>query len=137
MMNPNHIYVDTNVIIGAYANKPNDTACLHYLYSLNGKKLYLSSLSIAQFVSTFQKRVDQNTLRSYVKELLHRFNVVSFQKEDIEKSLLLQNSDLEDNIQYIIGTKVKCLFFVTNNKKDYNFLNISVLKPQNVRTIKR
>ena len=45
-VNPNHIFVDTNVLIGGYSGDPRfqkDTACLHYLYSLTGKKLYISN----------------------------------------------------------------------------------------------
>ncbi len=41
-VNPNHIFVDTNVLIGGYSGDPRfqkDAACLHYLYSLTGKKL--------------------------------------------------------------------------------------------------
>jgi hypothetical protein len=45
-VNPNLIFVDTNVLIGGYSGDPRfqkDTACLHYLYSLTGKKLYISN----------------------------------------------------------------------------------------------
>ena len=41
--NPNHIFVDTNVLVGGYsgdARFKRDEACLHYLYSLAGKRLY-------------------------------------------------------------------------------------------------
>jgi hypothetical protein len=40
--NPNHIFVDTNVLIGAYSGDvrfQTDSDCLHYLYSIVGKKL--------------------------------------------------------------------------------------------------
>ena len=40
--NPNHVFVDTNVLIGAYsgdARYQTDSDCLHYLYSIVGKKL--------------------------------------------------------------------------------------------------
>jgi len=29
--NPNHIFVDTNVLIGAYSNDENDKRCLHFV----------------------------------------------------------------------------------------------------------
>jgi hypothetical protein len=41
--NYNHIFVDTNVLVGGYsgdARFKRDEACLHYLYSLAGKWLY-------------------------------------------------------------------------------------------------
>ena len=77
-VNPNHIFVDTNVLIGGYSGDPRfqeDTACLHYLYSLTGKKLYISTLSVAQLISTFQKKKSNDEIRRIVRELRYRFNV--------------------------------------------------------------
>ena len=57
--NPNHIFVDTNVLIGAYSGDSRyqtDSDCLHYLYSIVGKRLYISTLSVAQLISVYQKR---------------------------------------------------------------------------------
>ena len=57
--NPNHVFVDTNVLVGAYsgdARYQKDIDCLHYLYSLTGKRLYISALSVAQLISVYQKR---------------------------------------------------------------------------------
>ena len=57
--NPNHIFVDTNVLVGGYsgdARFQKDADCLHYLYSLTGKRLYISTLSVAQLISMFQKK---------------------------------------------------------------------------------
>ena len=43
---------------------------------------------------------------------------------------------MEDNIQYIISSKAKCFYFVTNNKKDYDKLsNINVVIPSKIRQI--
>jgi hypothetical protein len=42
--NPNHIFVDTNVLVGGYSGDTryqNDADCLHYLFALTGKKLYI------------------------------------------------------------------------------------------------
>ncbi|MBR5029298.1 MAG: PIN domain-containing protein [Bacteroidales bacterium] len=136
-MNKNHIFVDTNILIGAYTGKQTDKQCLQYLFSLKGKKLYVSALSISQFVSVLQKKMDNEFIREKVRYLLLKFNIISFQKDDIEKSLDYQNTDMEDNIQYVLGCKTKCFFFITNNTKDYRFINISAIKPNEVRLIKR
>ena len=44
----NNIFVDTNVLNGFYLNRETDVRCLKYLFSLKGKKLFISSLSIGQ-----------------------------------------------------------------------------------------
>jgi hypothetical protein len=44
-------------------------------------------------------------------------------------------SDMEDNIQYVISKKMKCAYFVTNNRKDYVSFNLNVIIPRQVRSI--
>ena len=63
---------------------------MHYLYSIVGKRLYVSTLSVAQLISVYQKKggtrdVDNivggyqtnDEIRSIVRELQHRFTIVS------------------------------------------------------------
>ena len=64
--NSNHIFVDPNVLVGGYsgdARFQKDEACLHYLYSLTGKHLYISTLSVAQLISVFQKKKPNDLLK--------------------------------------------------------------------------
>lgn len=134
-----HIFVDTNVLINAFVGTAADNACLHYLYALQGKRLYISSLSIAQLVALLQKRHDTEAIKQYVEQLLHHFMVVSCTDKDIRAAINMGGKDMEDNIQYCISQKVKCPVFITNNLKDYrHYDNIaSVIRPSEVRTIKR
>lgn len=135
-MNVNHIFVDTNVIIGWWAGIKPDADCIKYLFSLRGKRLYTSALSIAQFVSVFQKTQSNEEIRKAVHDLLAKFNIISFTEKDITNSLEITNADMEDNIQYVISGKAKCFHFVTNNKKDYDKLsNINVVIPSKIRKI--
>jgi predicted nucleic acid-binding protein len=136
MMDKNHIFVDTNVLIGAWAGRQADENCLRYLFSLKGKKLYTSTLSIAQFVSVFQKTRGNDEIRAQVKYLQTKFNLVGFVEKDIDSALSETAADIEDSIQYALSRKVKCLHFVTNNIKDYtDFFMLNVLRPQQVRQI--
>jgi len=137
--NPNHIFVDTNVLVGGYsgdARFKNDEACLHYLYSLTGKRLYISSLSVAQLISMFQKKKKNDEIVRIVRDLQHRFNVIDFAARDIDAALVETGGDIEDNVQYVLARKQKCSIIVTNNFKDYRlFFNVRVIKPERVRSI--
>lgn len=137
MTDSNRIFVDTNVIIGAWAGRPNDVRCLQYLFALKGKRLYLSTLSIAQFVSVFQKKRPADDIRKHVKYLLTKFNMVAFAEKDIEAAMdETDNADIEDSIQYALCRKVKCQHFITNNIKDYSgYYLLNVLKPSQSRRI--
>ena len=55
-LKPQHIFIDTNIIIGAYLfQNKDDNACLEYLFNISGRgvKLFMSSLSFAQFMFSF------------------------------------------------------------------------------------
>jgi len=70
--NSNHIFVDTNVLVGGYSGNARfqkDADCLHYLYSLTGKRLYISTLSVAQLISTFQKKRTNEEITDIVRDL--------------------------------------------------------------------
>ena len=135
-MNENHIFVDTNILIGAFIGRPSDKRCLQYLFSLRGKKLFISSLSIAQFVSLFQKKKSFFEIAEHVRYLLSKFVVISFTEKDIEISLTIEQHDMEDTIQYVLSQKLKCLNFITNNKKDFRcYHNIDVFSSSTIRTI--
>lgn len=135
-MNGNHIFVDTNVLIGWWVGNQDDANCLKYLFSLRGKRLYTSALSMAQFVSVLQKTESNANIRKAVNSLVAKFNIISFTEKDLVESLEVANLDMEDNIQYIISSKARCFHFVTNNKKDYDKLsNINVVIPSKIRQI--
>ena len=139
--NPNHFFVDTNVIIGAYCGDGKhqvDIDCLHYLFSLNGKRLFTSALSVAQLVSMFQKKHSNEEIIDIVHQLQHRFTIVSFTANDIDEALVETGADIEDNMQYVIAKKQKCRILVTNNIKDYRLLmGIEAIKPSKIRIISR
>ena len=128
--NPNHIFVDTNVLIGAYsgdARFQTDIDCLHYLYSIVGKRLYISTLSVAQLISVYQKKKSNDEIRDIIRELQHRFSIINFTVKDIE-----------DNVQFVLARKQKCRVIITNNYKDYRLLlGAQIIKPAKVRTIAR
>ena len=137
--NLNRIFVDTNVLVGGYRGDvrfQKDTDCLHYLYSLTGKRLYVSSLSVAQLISVYQKKKKNDEIVRIVRDLQHRFNIVDFTNRDIDAALIENGGDIEDNVQYVLARKQKCSVIITNNFKDYRlFFNLRVIKPERVRTI--
>ena len=137
--NPNHIFVDTNVLVGGYsgdAKFQKDDDCLHYLFSLTGKRLYISSLSVAQLISVYQKQKSNEEITAVVRDLQHRFNIIDFTAKDIDAALKETGADIEDNVQFVLAKKQKCYIVVTNNYKDYRFLQgIEVLRPAKVRKI--
>ncbi|GHT35105.1 MAG: PIN domain-containing protein [Prevotellaceae bacterium] len=135
-----NVFVDTNIIVGAWhENKHKEDECLQYLYKLKNlhkKQIFISSLTFAQLSSMFQKKLGDKELRKRLQILLSKFTILAFSPEDIEKAMRLEETDIEDNIQYIIGRKAKCTYFVTRNKRDFaKYANIFVVSPERINTI--
>jgi predicted nucleic acid-binding protein len=143
--NENHIFVDTNCLISYLADKyglrknksEENIMALRFLFGLNGKKLYISSLSIAQLTATLQKKIGANNMMEEVSQLIHRFNIVEFNENDIKAALNNQLAqDIEDLYQYEMSQKVKCFYVMTNNLRDFSsFANIVAFSPKKVRKI--
>lgn len=103
---------------------------------LKGKRLYASSLSIAQLVSVFQKKKTNDEIRDIVSQIMHKINILNFYADDIKTAIDEDGADIEDNIQYVNAKKMKCLVFVTNNLKDYRvFSDIVPTPPAKISTI--
>lgn len=138
--NKNNIYIDTNVLIGAFAPGKRFEAekkCWQYVCSLTGKRVFVSSLSVAQLVSTFQKRkMKKDDIVADVRRILAKAIVVDFSEIDISASLAIEGVDLEDNMQCALSRKVKCGILITQNKKDYvNYLHVDILSARECRSI--
>ena len=134
--NGDHIFLDTNVLINSVIGTESDSLCLKFLYSLGHITLYTSSLSVAQIASVFQKRKSKTEIVKIIKRIQTKFKIVSFTNDDISEAIKIEQTDLEDNIQYVISQKAGCAYFITNNIKDYRcFNNINVLKPEKIRSI--
>lgn len=132
----NNIFIDTNVLIGAFAGIAKDEKCFRYLCSVKGKRLYASSLSIAQLVSVFQKKKTNDEIRDIVGQIMHKINILNFYADDIKAAIAEDGADIEDSIQYVNAKKMKCLVFVTNNLKDYRvFSDIVPTPPAKISTI--
>ena len=137
--NPNHIFVDTNVLVGGYSGDirfQRDYDCLHYLFSLTGTRLYISTLGVAQLISIYQKKKSNEEIARVVRELQHCFTVIDFTNRDLDSALIETGADIEDNVQYVLARKQKCSIIITNNFKDYRLLqNIRAIRPERVRAI--
>ena len=127
------------MLVGGYSGDiryQKDTDCLHYLFSLTGKRLYISSLSVAQLISVYQKKKTNEEIIRVVRDLEQRFNIIDFTIKDIDAALIETGADIEDNVQFVLAKKQKCYIVVTNNYKDYRFLQgIEVLRPAKIRKI--
>ena len=102
---------------------------------MNGKRLYMTSLTVAQLTAKLQNHIEKELLVKEIRSLLHKINIVDFSRKDIEEALDSPYAqDIEDLYQYKMSEKSKCMFIMTNNVKDFaTLLNVIPFKPKHIR----
>ena len=133
------IYVDTNVLINYCTRQKNDVKALRYVFSKRRKEvLFTSSLAIVQTISKMQSAGKSDKRKAYSREttikkldeILPKFTVLDLSFSDIKASFNHLNSDIEDNVHYVLSQKMKCNAILTNNIKDFTFFkDVSVIEP--------
>ena len=133
------IYVDTNVLINYCTGQSKDVKALRYVFSQRRKEaLFTSSLAVVQTISKLQsagksgkrKAYSRETTIKKLNEILPKFSVLDLSFSDIEASFKHLNSDVEDNVHYVLSQKMKCNAILTNNIKDFTFFkDVSVIEP--------
>ncbi|MDR2840411.1 MAG: type II toxin-antitoxin system VapC family toxin [Paludibacter sp.] len=144
-MYKHHIFIDTNILIYAFSGqKPKAMECLDYLLKLQGRKLFTSAFCVGTMISTLQKtkgsrqKLSKERIIKIIKNELLKINILPFSETDIQNSFPSIGNDMEDNIQYQIGAKAKCYYFITDDKKGFKFFkNIQVLNLNNYLAIKQ
>ena len=132
------IFIDANVLIGSFRGINKDVQAIEYLRKLPQVRLFTSSLAIAQLMATCQLKGDnerRQLLIKYINAILKDFSVISCSATDIEKAMSLEQPDMEDNLQYIMGERMKCTHYVTNNKRDFIFANVTVIPSAKIRLV--
>ena len=133
------IYVDTNVLINFCTRQRNDVKALRYVFSKRRKEvLFTSSLAVVQTISKLQstgksdkrKAFSRETTIKKLDEILPKFTILDLSFSDIKTSFIHLNSDIEDNVHYVLSQKMKCNAILTNNIKDFTFFkDITVIEP--------
>ena len=133
------IYIDANVLVGYFRNVKADVLAMEYMFKLRDYELYTSTLAISQTISTLQgKRKDKayrQEIIDFIKRLTHKVKLIGFASGDIDEALAMDNIDLEDNIQFVLGQKMSCYTYVTNNIKDFRYNTVAVVEPAYIRSI--
>jgi len=127
------IYVDTNVLINYCTGQSNDVSALKYVFSKRRREvLFTSSLAVVQTITKLQSGSKQYNRKAYsrettiekLNEILPKFTVLNLSLSDIKEGFKLLNSDVKDNIHYVLSQKMKCDAILTNNKKDFVFFDV-------------
>ncbi|MCL2074440.1 MAG: type II toxin-antitoxin system VapC family toxin [Marinilabiliaceae bacterium] len=140
------IYVDTNVLINYCTRQTNDVKALRYVFFKRRKEvLFTSTLAVVQTISKLQsagksnKRVafSRETTLKKLDEILPKFTILDLCLSDIKAGFIHLNSDIEDNVHYVLSQKMKCNAILTNNIKDFTFFKDIIVMEPNLALLKQ
>ena len=133
------IYVDTNVLINYCTEQNNDVKALQYIFSKRRKEvLFTSSLAVVQTITKLQAESRLYKRKAYSREMtikkldeiLPKFTVLDLSFSDIKAGLNHLNSDIEDNVHYVLSQKMKCNAVLTNDINDFAFFkDVAAIEP--------
>jgi len=144
-MSKKRIYIDTNVLVNYFTKQPDDVQCLDYLFSKVRKEiLFTSSLAVVQAISILQTKKKNRIAFSQKKavesgeKIYQKFSVIDLVSGDVKNGFQHQNSDVEDNVHYVLSQKLKCNVIITNNTNDFNyFADVIVVSPKETTRLRK
>ena len=132
------LYIDSNVLINYCTNQITDKTGLEYLFKKRRREiLFTSTLAIVQTITNLQtkkanrKAFSKEQTVEVINKLRQKLTILNLTNEDVIAGFFYSNSDLEDNIHYVLSKKAKCDAIITNNTSDLDyFKDISVIRPK-------
>lgn len=137
------IFIDTNVLIGAFSYKfeKYNKGAKDYKALQRILKRYACStsvLSVAQTISSKAKKQDK--VKSFFLEEFKHLDFLPVTKNDVLNAFNMEGKkkngeplDVEDNIQFVVARDNSCKVVLTNNIRDFeNYPQIIVYNSKNL-----
>lgn len=113
------IFVDTNIFLDLIFKRPLYKEAV-IIFNAIEKQLFEGFVLDISFINIdYIAKKQITSIYDFLSISNTIFKVVGANNEDIQNALLVNNSDLEDNLQYVISKKHKCDVIVTNDKDFY------------------
>ncbi len=114
------VFIDTNIFLDLILKRKDFKEAL-LLFDAIEKKLFngvILDVTILNIDYIAKKQI--NNVNEFLTTVNQLIEVVGASNEMIKKALDINNSDLEDNLQYICAKYLKCELIITNDKKFYS-----------------
>lgn len=114
------IFVDTNIFLDLMLKRENFDKALLIFNAIEKRVLegVIADISILNIDYVAKKQIKD--IRDFLKAINLFFEVAGATNLLIDEALAIENSDLEDNLQYLLAKKYKCEAIVTNDKTFYS-----------------
>ncbi|MDD5399763.1 MAG: PIN domain-containing protein [Sulfurimonas sp.] len=114
------IFIDTNIFLDLLLKREGFEKALLIFNAIEKKLFSATILDITILNIDYIASKQVKDIKAFLNLVNKHFEVVGATNEMIDFALQMQNSDLEDNLQYICAKKQKCECIITNDKNFYS-----------------
>lgn len=120
------IFLDTNIVLDLLIREEYKSQIRDLISRSEEYDLYISYLTVAN-AAYIMRKYPTFELKSNLRLILELFEIISNDKDQIEKALHADSSDFEDMLQYQSAKSIGCDVILTRNLKDFKFSDIPVM----------
>ena len=127
------ILVDVNVFIDVLTKRANWQESLRVLNLVRNTpdiEGWISALTIPLFYFFRLRVVDEKQARADTQAAVKEFQIVPLTQDIIDKALISDLPDFEDNIQLVSAETLAANHLITRNTKHFQSAQLSVLTPE-------
>jgi predicted nucleic acid-binding protein len=113
------IFVDTNIFLDILF-KRNDYMASHAVFKSVKNTIFTGFVADITIVNIdyISRKIDTD-IKAYLLLIEKNFNIVGADNNIVKDALNILNSDIEDNLQYVIALKEECDCIISNDKSFY------------------
>lgn len=114
------IFVDTNIFLDLILKRDDYNKSLIILNAIE-KRVFqgvIADITVLNIDYIAKRQV--RDIRDFLKFINSLFEIVGANNHTIKEALNIKNSDLEDNLQYILAKKHNCDLIISNDKTFYS-----------------
>jgi len=120
------IFIDTNIFLDLILKREEYQAAVMILNAVDQSLFEASILDITLLNIDYIAKKQIKEVRSFLTLVNTLFNVLGATNDSMSQALKIQNSDLEDNLQYV-GAKISNCDLIISNDKDFYNADIRVI----------
>ena len=121
------IFIDTNVFLDLLLKREFYKEALEILDGVGDGRWRGYILDITVLNIDYVAKKQMKNIQAFIQLLNDTFTIVGADNAVIEEALVLENSDFEDSVQYIVAKNSACDAIVTNDKNFVKSSEIAVL----------
>ena len=123
------LFLDTNIVIDFLARRSEFLSAANLMQmAIEGKLvLFMTPLTVANITYILRKDLPKELMKQKLQQLCRFVKISPITENEVNKSFLTDNPDMEDAIQYFSAEAVGADYIITRDPKHFKYATIPVM----------